>query len=474
MSKGLTLEDLQNINFDENEDTIIANDKSHYQNYSKDIALTLGYLMGVREEQLERIPNTPEDYNRIIDEVSKNESARVIRHLNNIRSTIILGFKDISRRTRISAANYTPIYKIEYLEDDFKTLKKLGIDITTGRNDLVEYIKITNDEISKRIDKTKSLFPDWINFKHIKNAFIMPKDIETERKKFMANQTCYPYRKYFNWKTPYEAGNILLSDEKILDIIYYSDGAYFTESNKVVDASEHVKDSINEFIQLGYKVQIFIDGENTDPYKFVAALDSLSDDEIDKIDKIVVYYDKKYSTRAWQVLKHFSNGIEIEANAVERLLDEKSLVDHKLVAGVSKAVYQDRVDSIILCSSDSDFWSVIEDVNARYLVMAEIEKCGYDFKEVLREHDIFYCYLDRFKVPHDNKFFKMVFRKELQKQIDSAINELNINVRNLFNSAITESRADVSKQEKENIFNDYVKGLQIKIEDDKFSIVVPE
>lgn len=221
-------------------------------------------------------------------------------------------------------------------------------------------------------------------------------------------------------------GNILLSDEKILDVIYYSNGAYFTDSNKVIDASDRVKDSINEFIEKGQKVQIFIDGENTDPYRFVAAIDSLTDNEIDKIDRIVVYYDAKYTSRAWTMLKHFVYDIVVEAVAVERLLDEKSLVDHKLVAGVSKAVYKEGVDSIILCSSDSDFWSVIEDVSAKYLVMVETDKCGYDFKEVLREHDIFYCYLDRFQTPADNRFFKMVFRKELQKQIDESFNQLQI------------------------------------------------
>ena len=35
----------------------------------------------------------------------------------------------------------------------------------------------------------------------------------------------------------------------------------------------------------------------------------------------------------------------------------------------SKAVYKDDVDSIILASSDSDFWSVIEDVDANYFVL---------------------------------------------------------------------------------------------------------
>ena len=86
--------------------------------------------------------------------------------------------------------------------------------------------------------------------------------------------------------------------------------------------------------------------------------------------------------------------VEVETIAVERIKEDKSLVDHKLVAGVSKAVYKDEVDSIILASSDSDFWSVIEDVDANYLVLLEKTKCGSDFKSLLWNNNIFYCYLD--------------------------------------------------------------------------------
>lgn len=37
------------------------------------------------------------------------------------------------------------------------------------------------------------------------------------------------------------------------------------------------------------------------------------------------------------------------------------------------------MDSIILASSDSDFWSVIEDVDANYFILLEKTKYGSDF-----------------------------------------------------------------------------------------------
>jgi uncharacterized LabA/DUF88 family protein len=267
----------------------------------------------------------------------------------------------------------------------------------------------------------------------------------------------------------------LLSDVKLLDIIYYSNGSYFEDINRVVDATDNVKDNIYEFIKRGRKIQIFIDGENCDPYQFVSAIDSLNDEEINKIDKIIVYYDKMHSCKAWERMKHFVLDIEIETIAVERIKEDKSLVDHKLVAGVSKAVYQDNVDSIILASSDSDFWAVIEDVPAKYLVMIETDKCGFDFKEILREHDIFYCYLDKFKTPEDNKFFKMVFKSELQDVLNNVTSLKELNAYSLLDTSLIQSIASISNKEKENIFNTYIKNLNLVMDKNgNFTIQIPE
>jgi len=476
MSKSVSLEDLLNMDFGEENEEITTDyiaDKSRYKHYSKTIAVTFGYLLGVPMEDLEKIPNEPEDFTDLLEKIERNQTAVIIRHLNSLRSLIILQFKNISRQTRITSTDFVPVYKVDILKDDFKALEKENVKIITGRSDLVEYITIINNEIKKRIDNIKVLFPDWVNFKYIANSFIMSSDINTESKKYLANQICYPYRRFFNWKDPYENGNILLSDVKLLSIIYESNGDFFSESGKVVDASDVVKDSINEFLSYGQKIQVFVDGENADPFRFAAAMESLTEEETEKIDRIIVYYDDKFSTKAWIMLKHFTRGIEVEAIPVSRLVDNKSLVDHKLVAGVSKAVYQDGVDSVILCSSDSDFWSVIEDVKAKYLVMAETDKCGFDFKEVLREHNIFYCYLDRFKTPSDNPFRKMVFKKALQDKLNEKMKSADIDFNSLFSNALNESRVELSDTEQDNVMNEYLNNLKVAIDKEgKLTIVL--
>lgn len=444
------------------EDDEVVFDKSVYRKHSKKISLTVGYLLGVKQEFLSQIEEDAEKFNEVYQALVKNQAATAIRSLNNIRSNLMLHFKEVSRLIRVTAANYTPIYQIEYLKDDFKILSRLEINIGTGRSDINEYLKIINTEISRRIDLTKVLFPDWLDFRHVKVMFDMPSNIEEESKKFQCNQNCYPYKRYFNWIYPEEQGNILITDRKLLEVIYYNDGDVFMDENRVVDVSDHVKKSISDFIRNGKKIQIFIDGENVDPYSFANAIYDLQDHEIQKIDKIVVYYDEKYSSRAWTMLKHFTFDIEVEAIPVSRIMDDKSLVDHKLVVGISKAFYSEDVDSFILASSDSDFWAVMEDVEANYLLMVEKDKCGYDFKEILRKNNIFYCYIDKFQVPEDDKFFKTVFCREFENLIEEKF-DLG-NAKKLLSEALFQSRADVSDGVFESLFNKYIKNMRLTVD----------
>lgn len=454
------LEDLSNINFDEELEDY--SDKSKFQNYSKKTAITIGYLLGVRQEFLETLDEKIK-VNEICDKLSNNRSAIAIRTLNNIRSNIILNFKRVSRTIRISSTDYQPIYKIDVFEDDFKALSKLDININTGRQDLNEYLIIINEEIQKHIDNIKPMFPEWINFKHIKHMFNMPTSkIKLESEKFQNNQNYYPFKRYFNWSQPEEKGNLLTTDVKILTEIYESNNDYFEDLSKVMDASDNIKNNINDFINKGNKIQIFVDGENCDPYRLAAMFDSLKDYEIQKIDKVVVYYDDVYSSKAWISLHLFTYGVEVEAIGVGRIKEDKSLVDHRLVGGVSKAVYKDNVDSIILASSDSDFWSVIDTVEANYLVLVESDKCSYDFKNVLREHNIFYCNLDRFMTPEDDDFFNVVFKKELEKVIEKSFSLGN--AKELLHNALIQTRATVSPAQRDNLYNKVMKNLKLVID----------
>lgn len=94
------------------------------------------------------------------------------------------------------------------------------------------------------------------------------------------------------------------------------------------------KSYILRFAEKGSRNQtfrIFVDGENCDPYRLAAMFDSLNGYKIQKIDKVVVYYDELNSSKAWLQLKFFTYNVEVEPIAVERIKEDKSLVDHKLL-----------------------------------------------------------------------------------------------------------------------------------------------
>ena len=465
MTRAICMEDLKDLMIEENIELPETEDRSAYRNYSKNIALTVGFLLGVSDESLMKRLENSEEYLPIKEALEKNEDAVAIRHLNNIRSNLILHFKEVSLNLRNMNATFTPLDRMDLFKDDFKVLNRMSIYIITGKPDINEYLKRINNEIIRRIDKTEKLFPDWVRFRHIRTMFIMPNNIEEESKKFQAYQSLYPFQRYFYWREPFDCGYILSTDRDLLTVIYRNGNDIFTDGDRVCDASDNVKNNINEFINSASKIQVFIDGENADPYRFASAIESLKDHEIEKINKIVVYYDSEHTTKAWTMLKHFTYGVEVETVPVERIVENKSLVDHRLVMGVSKAIYKEDVDSIILVSSDSDFWSVIDaSEDVRYLVMVESEKCGHEFKNLLRDKDVFYCYLDKFITPDDDKFFKIVFKHELEKIISD--NFSLGNARALLSSVLHSCRAGVSKAEEDMLFEKYIKTLSLRINAD--------
>ena len=137
MARILNLEDLKSIDFDgldpeqpEGEGQKLIKDKSDYKNYSKSIAVTVGYLLGVEDDYLEQILSDPAGYAVLSAQLQANEAAGLIRHLNHLRSLIMLNFKYISRRIRITAADYAPIDRIETLKEDFDALRKAGMTVT--------------------------------------------------------------------------------------------------------------------------------------------------------------------------------------------------------------------------------------------------------------------------------------------------------------------------------------------------------
>ena len=120
----------------------------------------------------------------------------------------------------------------------------------------------------------------------------------------------------------------------------------FSDLSKVKDASDSVKANIYDFIDNSDSLILVVDCENSYAFKLASVLTQLDEIEIHKIQKIILF-DDVHTTNAWNYL-HNVTKIPIEHNVIERIKEDKSLVDIKIAMGISKAYYKDNISSFIL------------------------------------------------------------------------------------------------------------------------------
>ena len=150
---------------------------------------------------------------------------------------------------------------------------------------------------------------------------------------------------------------------------------------------------------------------------------------------------------------------------IERIKESKSLVDMRLATGVCREFFQNKVESFVLVSSDSDYWALISSLpEARFLVLVEHEKCGPDIKEALVSSGIFYCYLDEFYTGSGNKDLKIsALLREMYHYLDQAV-QLNIN--DMMNTALRNARVDLSPAERNQFYDKYIRNMQLVVDVD--------
>ena len=174
------------------------------------------------------------------------------------------------------------------------------------------------------------------------------------------NKSGYPYGVYINWPFT-NKGNILYNDKKFVTLLYEANEDSFYDMSKISDAGNMAKAGIYRFLGDSERVVMMVDCENSDPYKLYATLNNLDQQALlDKISKIVLFDDVNTAS-AWSILEDFTE-IPIEYILIERLKDNKSLVDIRLTASASREHYRDGVNDFILVSSDSDYWGLITEL----------------------------------------------------------------------------------------------------------------
>lgn len=435
-----------------------------YKDSTYEIVSKVAYLIGVPKRIFENEHEPPQmDVYRQLD-LDKN--ARIIRHLCIVRTSIERNFKYINDKMRtefksiLSLPQFVPAESINQLSAD-------GINfVKKSSTQLSGHIVEINRIISDRINNCKNLFPLWLNWQYIRELFLMPDGLREESTKDAAavyynGLSFYPYQMYINW-IPQDEGNILYSDKKFVTLLYQWHLDEFTDLGKVSDAGSFIKGNIYDFIDEGEKVVIVVDCENVDPYKLSATLRGLSHNYTDKIASIILF-DDIHTSSGWDLLERFTT-IPVEHIEIERVKQDKSLVDMRLAMRVGQEFYENTVDSFVLVSSDSDYWALISSLpKARFLVMVEHDKCGPDLKAALAEHGIFYCYLDDFYSGNSEELKTQALFREMHLYMERAV-RLNLNA--MFDEALRATRIDMTAAERQRFYSRYLKTIQLVIDDD--------
>lgn len=437
---------------------------------SKKIVTAVVYLIGTKEEFFQYYSEERE----LLYRLSNDKDATIIRLANSLRTKLMLNFNVTERELtqEITNLNRMGLYK-----DDVEGLKNLGIDIIRINYTVNKYLADLNFLISNNISKVSKWFPEWVNWEYIKSLFVITKGqnvdvIKKESCKFQYNRSAYPFTQYINWLPKIE-GNILYNDKKFLEIIYSQHKDSFTDLAKITEASTITENNIYDFIDKNTegKIEVVIDCENADALKVVSFLQSLNESEKDGLSKISLYDDSN-TTSAWNFIKKaIGNNIPVEHKVVERVKDNKSLVDMKMGTEIAISHYRDNTKAFILISSDSDYWGVISSLpTANFLVMLEQSKCSEKTKQILMEHDIPYCLIDNFGIGNLKDFKDMILKDKL---LENIVSQCSFNLKEIISKAYEELRIESDNTEKDRYFERYKNNIKFFIDNSgnsKFTI----
>ncbi|MBR0086290.1 MAG: NYN domain-containing protein [Lachnospiraceae bacterium] len=429
---------------------------------TRSIVAAVAFLIGVRKQTWE--DQYREDNPGLLENLMQDRDALLIRYLSFIRSRLMRNFKSVDEAIRFDLKNLDQSKHFD--EVDFKQLAAWGFPVLKANYTATRYLTDVSRLINENIYRVQHLFPDWIKWEYIRDLFFIknaekPGVMQTERSRFSANRQLYPYGTYLHWKIA-EDGNILYNDGKFLKLLYERHKDRFSDRSKYTDAAASAKNGIYDFIDRATKVTMVVDCENSDLFKLYSVLRGLDDGKLSKIDKIVLY-DDEHTTEAWDWLEQLTH-LTVEHIEVERIVDRKSLVDIEIAVGVCQSYYEDHVDSVILFSSDSDYWGLITSLpQVNYLVMYEFDKCGQAIKDALKEHEIYYCPMDNFCTWDVPTVQKLILFRTLEREFPYIIGRDPMEVTK---EIYEKTRIFVSEEEQERFCSRYVKTLRTKIMDD--------
>ena len=143
-----------------------------YKDSVYDLVSEVAYLIGVPKRIFENDFESPQL--SVYERLELDKSARIIRNLCILRTSIERNFKKINDLMRME---YKGLYSIpEYIYPEcLKQLGEDGVDfIKRSSTKLCHHVIEINRIISQRIHNCKNIFPVWIKWDYIKELFLMP------------------------------------------------------------------------------------------------------------------------------------------------------------------------------------------------------------------------------------------------------------------------------------------------------------
>lgn len=415
----------------------------------------------------------------------QNKSARIIRNLCRIRTAIERNYMAIVTAFRQDVKNIGSVPELIPVES-VSTLEKDGVRLYKTKPDIDEYLIAINTEVNNRINTVASLFPEWIKWDYVKPLFIMPggtkKDgIKKAGEYFNADRRRYPFQTWINWDAISHStanhGNILYDDEKFVVMLYERNEDRFENLSLVRDAGNHTMRNLNSLLERCKKCVIVVDCENSDAVKLAAALSSLPSAQANKVGKVLLF-DSEYTTDQWKTFVDRalrtaidnSSDLELEHIVVPRLNQNKSQVDMTLAVRTSREVFTGGVDAVILVSSDSDYWALIQQLEGtKFLVMLEKRKTGLAIMDTLSVHEIPFCFIDDFCTSASYSIKTGTLINSIQAQIDAVLSGEAmgpINVRKMMDEALRDSWITMTEKEADAFFTRYLLHMKMTIAPD--------
>ena len=151
-------------------------------------------------------------------------------------------------------------------------------------------------------------------------------------------------------------------------------------------------------------------------------------------------------------------------NLIERIKENKSLVDIRLTTGTCREFFQNDTDSFILASSDSDYWGLISAMpEAHFLVLVEEEKCSPAIKKAMLDAGITYCYTDDFCTGNSDEIRIQAVLNEVKRALDT---QVQFNIQDILGEAYCQTRANLSTAERRQFYERYIKPMRFAIDKD--------